>query len=145
MRAAGHAAPADSVVEADYSYEAGERAARTLLARHPDLTAIVCGNDYLAIGSLAACRSAGREVPASVSVTGMNDGELARYAWPPLTTVHIPMWEIGERAARYLIERLGGADPAPPGDLPVSLEIRASTGPVAPGRAAGPRPAPGRG
>ncbi|MEZ5728138.1 MAG: substrate-binding domain-containing protein [Burkholderiaceae bacterium] len=103
-----------------------------VLERHSKLTAIVCGNDYLAIGALAACRATGRAVPQDVSVTGLNDGELARYTWPPLTTVHLPMWEIGERAARYLIARLDGLDAPPPGDLPVSLRVRGSTAVASP-------------
>lgn len=69
-------------------------------------TAIFCANDSLAIGCYKAVQEAGLEIPADISIVGFNDISMAKYLVPPLTTVHIPMDFMGERAVEVLAERI---------------------------------------
>ena len=122
----------------------GEIAMHELLARAPATTGVVCFNDLTAVGALRALRTAGRRVPADVSVVGFDDIDLAAYVEPPLTTVRQPFAELGRGAVEALVRRLrdgtgetdgrGGVE-APPRvvRLPVELVVRNSTGPPAGG------------
>jgi LacI family transcriptional regulator len=94
-----------AVVRGGFSEEEGRRAAHELLrARLPG--AVVCANDELALGLVAALRAMGKTVPADVAVTGWDDVMAARYAG--LTTVRQPMRELGAHAARMLDLRIRG-------------------------------------
>lgn len=116
--------PGVRVAEADFSREGGTAAARSLLAADPGLTAIVALNDLMAAGVLAAAKAAGREVPADLSVVGFDDLPFAVDLSPALTTVRLPLREMGECAMRLLLSA-----PAPsPRSIPAPAElvIRAS-------------------
>ena len=107
----------------------GSRMAGRLLDLGDRPTAIMCGNDLLALGALQAARSRGMAVPDDVAVTGFNDFEFARFADPPLTTVHVPGYDLGRVGAERLIGWLGGEEPAarrPGVTLPVELRLRGS-------------------
>ena len=91
-----------------FTIEAGERACAELLREHPETTAIVAGNDMIALGCYAALAAAGLRCPEDVSVTGHNDMPFMDRVQPPLTTVAIPQHEIGVVAARTLLARLNG-------------------------------------
>lgn len=121
----------EAVVETDYGFREGHDAAAAILQRGARVTALVCGNDYLATGALSALHRAGLAVPGAMSVASFNDSEFAPYLVPALTTVRIPIREIGERAAEYLLARLRGEAAEPPAPLAVELVVRESTGPVA--------------
>ncbi len=71
-------------------------------------TAVVCGNDVLAMGALIECRALGIAVPAQVSIVGFDNLEFAAHLDPPLTTVDVPATEMGARAADFLVSRLTG-------------------------------------
>ncbi|WP_119070389.1 LacI family DNA-binding transcriptional regulator [Aggregatilinea lenta] len=90
------------------TWEAGYAAAQTLLARHPELDAIVGGNDLVALGILRAAVEAGRHVPGDLAIVGGDDILLASLVTPPLTTFHVPKYEIGNRAADLLFKRMTG-------------------------------------
>jgi LacI family transcriptional regulator len=90
--------PARRIVYADFTRDGGAEATRKLLAAEPDLTAIVALNDSMAVGALAMLRRLGLEVPRQVSVTGFDDMPIARDVTPSLTTVRLPLVEMGERA-----------------------------------------------
>lgn len=123
--------PADAVVETETGFAQGFAAMQTLLARRVPVTAVVCGNDYLATGALSALAQAGIAVPAQMSVASFNDNDFAAFLQPPLTTVRLPIQEIGEQAGQLLLACLGGeATPDSP-LLPTMLVVRASTGPAA--------------
>lgn len=95
-------------------------------------TAVVCGNDLIAVGALDAARLRGRRVPDELSVTGFDDIEVAALVTPALTTVQNPAYEIGRASARLVLERLD--DAATPGRrvvLPCPLAVRESTAPPA--------------
>lgn len=73
-----------------------------------DLTAVVCANDTTAIGALRACRERGVRVPGEVCLTGMNDIDLLRDMSPTLSTVHVPLDEMGSTVIKVLIDRIQG-------------------------------------
>jgi LacI family transcriptional regulator len=81
-------------------YEAGLE----LLSLDNPPTAILCGNDLMAIGVLEAAAERGFDVPKDLSVMGYDDQELARYTHPPLSTLVLPNYEMGLKAAEILID-----------------------------------------
>nr|BEK71157.1 LacI family DNA-binding transcriptional regulator [Kitasatospora purpeofusca] len=84
-------------------YEAGRR-----IAHAPEVTAVFCANDHMALGLLRALYEAGRAVPGEISVIGFDDIPEAAYFTPPLTTVRQDFGELGRRALELLLEELDG-------------------------------------
>jgi DNA-binding LacI/PurR family transcriptional regulator len=82
--------------------------ARQLLTRKEPFTALFAYNDISAIGSIAAFQEAGLRVPEDISVVGFDDIQSAAYTNPPLTTIRQPLQEMGEIAARTLLDRIEG-------------------------------------
>lgn len=119
----------------DFSIAAGEAAMKQLLAMSPRPTAVFAANDEMAIGAMIAARHAGLDVPDDLSVMGFDDQSLAAINNPPLTTVHIPRYEIGRRAAEALINMLNGEQVAGEAVLETRLVERASTARLAPRKA----------
>ena len=118
---------ADAFVE-----EEGQRLCNELLDRGLEVTAIFAGNDLMALGCYDAFVARGIVCPDQISVVGFNDMPFAAWFDPPLTTVHLPQYEIGERAAELLLERL--RDPAAEPTqmlLEPTLAVRGSTAPPA--------------
>jgi DNA-binding LacI/PurR family transcriptional regulator len=96
-------------IESDESSpELGYPYAKTLLARNKPFTALFAYNDLSAIGAIRALNEAGLKVPADVSVVGFDDIESAAFNNPALTTVRQPLRQMGEVAARALLERIEG-------------------------------------
>ncbi|MPY55878.1 LacI family transcriptional regulator [Streptomyces spongiae] len=121
-----------------YTVAAGERATEELLDHHPATTAIVAGNDLIALGALHVLRARGLRCPQDISLVGFNDMQFADEFQPPLTTVHVPHLELGAEAARLLLEQLdsseesaGGAPVAKTVLFPLHLVVRESTADVA--------------
>lgn len=83
---------------------AGYHHALELLSLDSRPSAIFCANDLMAIGALEAAAERGLRVPDELSIMGYDDQELARYTHPPLTTLVLPNYEMGRRAAELLIE-----------------------------------------
>jgi DNA-binding LacI/PurR family transcriptional regulator len=101
-----HGVPYDPnlVVEGDYTLVDGKEAMQRLLSR-PDLpTAVFAASDVLAMGALAAIKEAGLNVPEDISVAGYDDIDFASYLDPPLTTVRVPAYEMGQLAAKTLFD-----------------------------------------
>src|SRR5258706_14306196 len=117
------------VVEKPYTLSAGREGLREVLRGTSRPTAVVCGNDVLAIGALAECHAQGIAVPREISVTGFDDLEMSAVVTPALTTVHFPTAELGTYAAQHLLARLAGKPFAARTELPVELVVRASTAP----------------
>ena len=90
----------------DFTESGGHRAATTLLGLPKRPTAIFAANDSMAIGALCALRDAGVQVPGDIAVAGFDDIPIARYTTPALTSVHVPIAELGERAAERLVESM---------------------------------------
>ncbi len=82
---------------------AGEETANLLLSANPELTALFCYNDLVALGALRQCGALGHHVPADIAVTGFDDIMLAGVVAPALTTCHVPRVEIGSRAVTMLL------------------------------------------
>ena len=113
----------------DFSEAAGHRAARAVLKLRPRPSAIFAANDAMAIGALSALREEGVAVPDDVAVAGFDDIPMARYVAPPLSSVHVPIAQLGERAMDLLLSAI--ADPATGAPrrvvLPTTLVIRKSS------------------
>ena len=108
---------------ADSGYAAGARV-------DPAATAVVCGNDQMALGLIHALVDGGRRVPQDVSVIGFDDIPESAHSLPPLTTVHQDFEEVGRRAVALVVERLDGRDPLSLAPIVPTLTVRASTGAV---------------
>ncbi len=119
------------VIEKPYSLASGREGLRTMMSHARPPTAILCGNDVLAIGAIAECNTLGIAVPQQVSITGFDDMEIASLLSPGLTTVHFPTQELGQLAAAQLLSRLAGGSDARQHELPVELKVRGTTAPPA--------------
>ena len=120
------------VFETQYSIDNGAEALAQLLATYPETTAVMCGNDVLAIGALQKARDLGLNVPDDISITGFDDIELARVAHPGLTTVHVPHKEMGALAAQRLVDLIEGKGTRFDTRLDAPVVFRASLGPACP-------------
>jgi LacI family transcriptional regulator len=114
--------------------EPGAAAFAELLDRGKRFTAVVAANDRLALGCYDVLRERALRIPDDVSVIGYNDIQFADKFAPPLTTIRIPHYQIGVRAAQLMLEALADGD-APPLTLRMTptLVVRASTAPPAAG------------
>ncbi len=109
----------------------GVRAGGELLDLRPRPSAVVCFNDKVAAGVLAAATARGLRVPADLSVTGFDDIDISRATSPRLTTVRQPLQEMGRIAVTMLIRQLDGhAHEALSMELETRLIVRDSTGPA---------------
>lgn len=124
-RLGAHALAPIAVRETRYSIRRAREVARALLDEAPD--AIVCGNDVIAFGALAAARAAGRRVPDDVAITGVDDLPISAEMDPPLTTVRIPAEEMGRRAAAELIAAIKDERPVASVRLETRLVVRRSS------------------
>jgi LacI family gluconate utilization system Gnt-I transcriptional repressor len=109
---------------------------RDIRARRPDITAVFCCNDDLALGALFECQRQGIAIPSDMSIIGFNDLEFCASSFPTLTSVATPRYEMARRAAEIVLDiiRGGGVRPADPRiDLGFEIRERESTG--APARA----------
>lgn len=94
---AGVELPEAAVVESGFSQDGGYTGTLELLRRKVSCTALFCVNDVMAIGALEALRENGVRVPDDMSVAGFDDIPVVRHLNPPLTTMHLPLEEMGER------------------------------------------------
>jgi LacI family transcriptional regulator len=118
----------EHVIEADFTRSGGRAAALELLGRAPGVTAILALNDLMAGGVLAALRDdLGHAVPGDVSLVGFDDLPQAADLYPALTTVRLPLEEIGARAMRLIVEAQPGGDAPREVPVPAALVLRAST------------------
>jgi LacI family transcriptional regulator len=112
----GLALPQEYVVEGAYTFESGFAAAATLLSRFPRPTAIFACNDEMAAGVYKAAYLKGLQIPKDLTVVGYDDAPLASRIWPSLTTVRLPIRDMGKIAAERLIAKIqqpeGPATPA---------------------------------
>jgi DNA-binding LacI/PurR family transcriptional regulator len=99
-----------------------------LVASAVQFDAIFAGDDDSAIGAMAALQEAGLRVPEDVSVVGFDDQRTSAYLTPPLTTVRAPTEEVGQAAARQLLNLLRGTQADPLTLLPTEIVIRRSCG-----------------
>ncbi len=114
----------------DFTEPSGYVAARRVLDHVPRPTAVFVANDHMAIGVLGALQDAGVDVPKDVAVVGFDDIPMARYLTPPLTTVHVDIFRMGQRAMGLLLERVVECGPLEPRKelLHTTLVVRGSCG-----------------
>jgi LacI family transcriptional regulator len=130
FEAAGLPFASDRVEQGFYTYESGFAAARNLLSHADRPTAILAQNDDMAVGALNAAREAGLEVPNDLSIAGFDDSEVARIAWPAITTVRQPVFDMAVAAADMVVTQLSGSAPRMRRSHRHELMIRQSTGPL---------------
>ncbi|WP_231916222.1 LacI family DNA-binding transcriptional regulator [Microbacterium karelineae] len=124
LAAAGRDAP--EPLRGDWSVESGYLAGRTFAGR-PDVTAVFCANDQMALGMYRALAEAGRTVGGDVSVVGFDDTTDARGYGPPLTSVHHDFGDVGRRCVSAALALARGATPDPLSIVGTELVVREST------------------
>jgi LacI family transcriptional regulator len=128
----------DDVVPAGAHLDDGYRATLALLGAREAAdrpTAVTCYNDLVALGACRAIRQLGLRIPDDVSVIGFDDIPMCDYLDVPLTSVRVPTFDMGERAARLLVRQLAAEESVAPEKVFLEgvLVRRASTGPRQPG------------
>ena len=106
------------VADVKLSSEDGYRGAKLLLERKADISAVFCSNDITAIGAMRAFQEEGVRIPQDISLVSIDDIDTAQYLSPMLTTIHIPTQEMGQMAAKILIDRIEGGH-----KLPVKISL----------------------
>jgi LacI family transcriptional regulator len=117
-------------LEGGFTEAGGYAAALQVLELDPRPTAVFAANDSMAIGALSALRESGVRVPDDMAVAGFDDIPLARYMDPPLSSVHVPICELGAKAVDLLLHGITHKNDHPRRRLrvPTKLVIRRSTG-----------------
>jgi LacI family transcriptional regulator len=128
LRAAGLELNPVWIDDGRFTESGGAEAAERILKAAPDITAIFAGNDKMALGAMHYCSLSGIRVPGDVSVIGFDDMQHAAFANPSLTSVHLPLYEVGALACERLIERVRGKVEHVADVLPTHLVVRESTG-----------------
>ena len=129
LTAAGISIDERLIIDTGFSADAGARAIDDLLATLElgiDFTAILCANDLLALGALQRLHEHGIQVPAAVSVAGFDDIPVAAMTAPSLSTVRLPLREMGKRGFEAAIRALNGEE-VQPVVLPTEVVLRDST------------------
>lgn len=108
MKSAGLDIASGWMRDARFTFQEGARAMGELLDGHADLEAVCCASDIFAIGGAMECQRRGLRLPDDLGICGFDDLELTTMTNPPLTTVHIPRYEIGQKSASMILARLSG-------------------------------------
>lgn len=114
------------IARGDFSVASGEKCAAELLSLHPEVTALICLNDRMALGAIQQARRMGRRVPQTLSVVGFDDIPMAAASDPSLTTIRSDAPRMGREATRILFDVLNGQTPDPV-ICPVQLMKRQSS------------------
>ncbi|HET7577664.1 MAG TPA: LacI family DNA-binding transcriptional regulator [Bacillales bacterium] len=118
------------VVDGGFRESEAEKKAYELLSQYPEITALFCASDLMALGAMKAARSLGRSIPGGLSVVGYDDNLLAPYATPPLTTIAQNEYQMGYEAAHLLVAILENKDESHKRILDTELIVRQSTSSV---------------
>ena len=103
-----HGLPLDEALirHGNWGVDSGYEAAQELLVLEDRPTAIFAANDMMALGAIYAIQKAGLEIPADIAVVGYDDRDFAAWIRPALTTIRMPSYEMGQAAARLLLEQI---------------------------------------
>jgi LacI family transcriptional regulator len=96
------------VLDGQFSELGGLEATIRLLSAHPDMTAIFCASDLMALGAIQGVRHLGKKAPDDVSIIGFDNIDLSGYTSPALTTINQNKYEMGYQAAQMMIDMLEG-------------------------------------
>lgn len=129
MQQAGLTVDEKLIIPVSFDKYGGQVGMRALLGLSDLPTAVLASNDLIALGALQVCSEMGYHVPEHISIMGIDDIYAASLTIPQLTTMRKQKYEIGQTAARRLLERIKGADDSPKRiTLACQLEVRGSTG-----------------
>lgn len=112
----------------DFGYDSGTRAARALLDRNPDITAIIGSSDQMTLAALEVARDRGLRVPRDLSLISFDNTPIVRFSQPPLSAIDQPIAETVSAAVEKLIEANGVPARSEVIDIAAQLVERASTG-----------------
>ena len=128
---AGVALPATRTRRGPYDFDTGYRGLSELMESDPEVTAVFCGNDVVAIGAYNAALRAGVRIPGDLSLIGFDDLPMAGWEAFALTTVRYDLRAMARAAARLLVDRLAGEAPEPAQRAAFTPELvrRATHGP----------------
>lgn len=101
------------IVECQYELQEARQGFKKLIQNNPKITAIICGNDVLAMGALLEAQRQGFQIPRDLSIVGFDDLEISRHLLPSLTTIHIDAIGMWAQAANHLISQINGVDNLP--------------------------------
>lgn len=111
------------------SVDSGYQGAKELIKKDPTIDAIICANDKMAVGAIKALGELGKRIPEDIAVTGFDNIEWSEHTNPPITTVDVPRYLIGQLAGKRLLEVVANPNiPCYRIIVPVSLVIRQSCG-----------------
>ena len=122
-------ASALSVVQHRFGLGGGRDGMTAFLAMTHRPTAVIGGNDLMAVGAMLEAKARGLCVPGELSFVGIDDQEISAHVAPGLTSVHLPTSTLGKVAAQQVLSRLAGKKGERRTELPISLVVRDSTGP----------------
>lgn len=117
------------VIEAPYAFQDGADAFGALMETSPRPTAVMCGNDVLAVGAMQKAREMGLRVPQDVSITGFDDIDISAVVDPGLTTVRVPHRRMGEAAADMLLRLINKETVERQVEIPTAIIERGTLGP----------------
>jgi LacI family transcriptional regulator len=129
LAGAGLALQNQNVIECSFMLADSRSAFRRIMSFNPPATAIVCTNDILAMGAIIEAQHMGVSVPREVSILGFDDLDWSPHLLPSLTTLLVPMAQMGHEAATYLCDRLQGRPVPASIEMDVKFVLRDSTGP----------------
>ena len=98
--------PTGCVLYGDYTYQSGYTLAEKLFSLHPDVDGIFCANDYIAAGAMTYAQSIGKLCPRDVKIVGCDNRDFSLFWSTPITTIELPLEEMGSTAMRLLKEML---------------------------------------
>ena len=119
------------IIEKPYTVPEGRAAMAALLRLPQPPTAVLCGNDILAFGALQECLWLSVRVPQEISITGFDDIEMAAHCYPGITTLHVPAYEVGQRAATVLLGAITNQPALEHVRIDLQLIVRGTTAPPA--------------
>ncbi len=118
----------DYILDGDYNYESGLSAARAIDAMSTQPTAVLASNDLMAVGCLVGLKELGYKIPKAISIMGIDDIAIAEFVDPPLTTIALPLNQLGEIGMETFIKLRSGEMGITEGiTLPHHLVVRNST------------------
>ncbi len=127
LRAHGLPVRDDYLVKVSPGMSYGREGVQQLLTEHPEITALFCYNDLLALGAIRACRDLGRRVPEDCAIVGFDDIQLAAMVVPALTTIHYDKYALGQTAMNRLLDMLNDSNETfPQIDVDTKLVVRES-------------------
>jgi len=108
----------ENIISTKLSTEGGYHGVKESVKKDTNITAFFCANDVTAIGAMKALKELGLRVPSDISIIGIDDIDTAQYISPMLTTMHVPLEELGRMTAKTLIDRLENGK-----NLPLKVEL----------------------